>query len=619
MPSVRVSCEPTSIDFCLTRGADVPDGFWLQLASRFAPDVRDPAQIVWARLDSLLARRAWLRQACIRWQVSLEWQDTARSIVEDHVRLAGNFRRLISDAPDDSAGLDVTTMLSNTRFSGQLRPFQQRDLTKLLRLPHGANYSVPGSGKTAVTYALYELERIAGRVDQLIVVAPLSAYGAWREEAVIWMEPLPAIAEIRTDVDIGAEILLINYQRIPGHFETLAKHMTAGATHLVLDEGHRIKRGWAGEWGTHCLRLAYFAERRDILTGTPAPNHPRDLEALIDFCWPGQGRVGLPQGVFTRRPDVGVVANAGRRLAPLFTRTTKDELELPSPRLSVTETPLGDLQAEIYDALRHRFAGRYRLTRFEEVNLAAMGRIVMYLLEAASNPALLSAGSSDDDPLSFRHPPLEISENAQLVDLIGAYGRYETPPKFVEVAKQVDRNRQLGKKTLVWSNFVRNLEWLRHRVLSELQPAMVHGGVPMERGTGPSRQEEIDRFRTDGDCWVLLANPAALAEGVSLHRECNSAIYIDRTFNAGQFLQSQDRIHRLGLADDAETTLTILMTPGTVDEIVNMRVAEKVIDLATLMHDPGLPEMSLPDEDDFGPPLDSHRDLEELFRHLRGG
>ena len=30
----------------------------------------------------------------------------------------------------------------------------------------------------------------------------------------------------------------------------------------------------------------------------------------------------------------------------------------------------------------------------------------------------------------------------------------------------------------------------------------------------------------------------------------NHAIYLDRTFNAGHFLQSQDRIHRLGLGDD---------------------------------------------------------------------
>ena len=49
-----------------------------------------------------------------------------------------------------------------------------------------------------------------------------------------------------------------------------------------------MKRGRDGEWGTACLDLAFLADRRDILTGTPAPQHPADLRALLDFLWPGQ-------------------------------------------------------------------------------------------------------------------------------------------------------------------------------------------------------------------------------------------------------------------------------------------------------------------------------------------
>ena len=45
---------------------------------------------------------------------------------------------------------------------------------------------------------------------------------------------------------------------------------------------------------------------------------------------------------------------------------------------------------------------------------------------------------------------------------------------------------------------------------------------------------------------VLLANPQAMSEGISLHLECHDAIWLDRTYNAGQYLQGIDRIHRLG-------------------------------------------------------------------------
>ena len=619
MSSLDITCDASVLAFCLTRRSDTPDEFWIQLTSRFIPDERSSMTVVRASIDELLSRRHWLRQTCVRWGVALNWEDSARAIVKKYILLADELERLITSPDAREECLDIGRLLSATRFVGQLRGFQKRDLSKLCALSHGANYSVPGSGKTAVTYALYELERQAGRVNQLVIVGPLSAFEAWSEEATMWMSPSPAISLVRGSEIDHAEILLINYQRLSSRFVELAEHMRRKPTHLVLDEGHRIKRGWTGEWGTACLRLAYFAERRDVLTGTPAPNHPRDLEALVDFCWPGQGRVALPDEAFSVMPAAGVVTATGMRLAPLFVRTTKDELELPAPRLHVVETPLGALQREIYGALRHQFAGQFRLTRFEETNLAEMGRIVMYLLEAASNPALLSAGSSDDDPLSFRHPPLEVPKNARLMDLIGNYGRHETPPKFVETARIIESNHNLGRKTLVWSNFVRNLEWLRHRVLSSLQPAMIHGGVPMDSGTRTSRQEELDRFRNDPDCCVLLANPAAMSEGVNLHRECHSAVYIDRTFNAGQFLQSQDRIHRLGLPDDVDTTITILVAPGTVDEVVNTRLAEKIENLGALMQDPGLSAMSLPDEDDYGPPTDSHKDIAELFKHLQTG
>jgi hypothetical protein len=64
------------------------------------------------------------------------------------------------------------------------------------------------------------------------------------------------------------------------------------------------------------------------------------------------------------------------------------------------------------------------------------------------------------------------------------------------------------RKTLVWSNFVRNLKVLQ-RELAALQPAVIHGAVSAE-----DREAEIRRFRHDPDCLLLLANPAAMSEGL---------------------------------------------------------------------------------------------------------
>jgi len=283
--------------------------------------------------------------------------------------------------------------------------------------------------------------------------------------------------------------------------------------------------------------------------------------------------------------------------------------------------PLGGLQAEIYQILLARMASRYATSAADMTTFGRMGKVVMYLLEAATNPALLSAGSTTADPPAFVHPPLDIPPRSRLADLIAQFGRYETPRKFIELAQMVRDNAAAGRKTLIWSNFVRNLEQLAHRVLPGLHPALVHGGIPAESvgGTrGRTRAEELRRFRTDSNCQVLLANPAALGEGVSLHDVCHDAIYVDRTFNAGQYLQSLDRIHRLGLAADQETRIAYLVMAGTVDEVVDTRVAEKARRLATLLDDPTLTMFALPNEDDYAPALDSAEDLAVLFAHLRG-
>ena len=75
----------------------------------------------------------------------------------------------------------------------------------------------------------------------------------------------------------------------------------------------------------------------------------------------------------------------------------------------------------------------------------------------------------------------------------------------------------------------------------------------------------IDKFRNQDDCFVLLTNPQTLGEGISFHHVCNQAIYLDRTYNAGQYLQSLDRIHRLGLPKDTKTFIYLLTTENSID------------------------------------------------------
>jgi SNF2 family DNA or RNA helicase len=548
------------------------------------------------------------------------------------VRLDDEIKRLVHSANSDLAALEaaqehpapldgaaLSARLEAGRYSRQLRTFQERDAGKLLSLSHGANFSVPGAGKTAVALAVYEAERLAGRLARLLVISPLSAFPSWIEEIEACFAQPVSVDRFDGTISSQPEIVLVNYHRIARNFNILARWVAERPTLVILDEAHRMKKGWSGQWGTACLNLAYMAQRRDILTGTPAPQSARDFVALFDYLWPTQAMRILPTDVMMARPPVDIGTRVAHAIEPLFVRSTKAELSLPPVTKNAIVVPLEGLHRELYLALRNQYAGQLTASRATRVDFLRMGRIVMYLLEAATNPKLLTAGSLEGaDPDVFRHPPLDIPDGSDLADLIARYNEYETPAKFQELGRLIKNNADLGRKTLVWSNFVRNLKLLE-RQLRVYRPALIHGGVPQFDSDGAiSRETELSRFRNDADCLVLLANPAAIGEGISLHHDCHDAIYLERTFNAGQYLQSVDRIHRLGLPSNVETRISFLLTDETIDLTVDSRVRDKAELLGEMMNDRDLATLALPDDEDYGPPIDSDLDVQELFRHLRG-
>jgi hypothetical protein len=603
----------------IRRVSGIPDDFWLRLRAEFAGDAEVERERMRIPPELFLTFRELLRSICAQYQVGIEPDAATRELLVRAQREQALLGALLEGVRRLSEN-EVIDRLSGSRFKRALRGFQLRDLGTLLALPHGANFSVPGSGKTTVTYGTYEAERYAGRVSRMLVIAPLSAFESWTAEAALCLSPAPPLQQFDGRIDPLAEVVIANYHRLVNSYAALASWVAAEPTHVILDEAHRMKKGRAGQWGRAALDLAFSAARRDILTGTPAPQTPTDLEALFEFVWPTQARRLIPADARGPNPPADAGERIARRIRPLFVRTRKSELELPEPLYRAIQVPLTGIHNDIYRALLDQYSGVYRLARQDRVNFLEMGRVVMYLLEAATNPALLVAGSSTHDAIDFQHPPIEIPAGSTLPALLQNYCLHETPAKFIQLAHIIQENIDLGRKTLVWSNFVRNLVTVE-RMLARYQPAMVHGGIPSEvsnPGALRSREREIRRFRSDANCMVLLANPAAASEGLSLHDVCHDAIYLDRTFNAGQYLQSVDRIHRLGLNPQIETRVTILLTSGTVDELVDRRVRRKSESLGVMLDDPDIVTMALPDDEDYGPAIDTVEDLAALFSHLRG-
>jgi SNF2 family DNA or RNA helicase len=621
--TLRVGLAGTPPQAVFSRDAAVPDELWNALGRNIAPDqarMLDEHHLG-VPIERLLSTRNWLADMLTTYDCAVELSPAVQEMLNRHELERQAVGAALSGELQDAAFDDL---LAASRFQRELRDFQRRDLARLLALRHGANFSVPGAGKTTVAYALYEALREQGDVRRLLVVAPISAFDAWLTEADACFAPPPRIRRLVDRPSSTDEIVVVNYQRLSGsRFARIAEWVQEQPCHVILDEAHRMKRGRTGEWGAACLELAHLAVRRDILTGTPAPQHPSDFVALLDYLWPNQAHRILPRDALQQRPADTTMHQVSARLRPLFARTRKDELGLRPPEVRVERTEMKPIQAEIYAALRTRMTRAVRAGRRDQAALARMGAVTMYLLQAASNPALLGPALGADAPSPVEWPPLEIPVDSELGELIRTYGRHEVPAKFDKLATMVAAHAadDPPRKTLVWSNFVANLEELA-RVLAPFEPAVIHGGVTPSRGRPGerTREAELDRFRSDDACLVLLANPAAMSEGVSLHHSCHDAIYVDRTFNAGQYLQSLDRIHRLGLAETVQTRMTMLSAVGTLDEAVDGRLRTKAERLSLMLRDEDLVTMALPDEEEgYGEWIDASDpdDLEVLFAHLR--
>ena len=510
-------------------------------------------------------------------RVELAPDEAVRRILEMHLAEIKARRAAETSVPLSDHEVQAAVTRSG-RFARTLTDAQRRDLAVLLNLPNGANFSVPGAGKTTTLFAHYEAMRAVAVVDRLLVVAPKNAFVAWDQEVeLVYGAAGPRMVRLgggreaaETTLKGDPEMVILTYQFLANALDIMKGWSRRHQTYAVLDESHRVKAGRTGVLASAALELAEVSVRRAILSGTPLPQSPEDLRPQLEFLWPGQ-RIMPDLRVTTDSTD-DILADLEIRVRPLYTRTTKNELHLPpldGPKpISV---PLGPIQRELYDLLRSS-ASRMASTvsRDERSVFRALGRHVVRLLQAASNPLLLTQGELVD-----RTSPLQEPDGARAWELLRDYARYERPAKVMRVVERAEALVASGSKVLIWSSFLLNLASLES-LLKEHDPVVLSGQVATgDIDDDDTREGRIRKFHEDDGCKIMIANPAACGEGISLHHVCHHAIYLDRTFNAAHFLQSVDRIHRLGLPADQVTTVEVVEAVGTIDQTVALRLKKR--------------------------------------------
>jgi len=470
-------------------------------------------------------------------------------------------------------------------FKRPLTELQYAGVNHLIRVGNGANFSVPGSGKTAVVLAYFDWLKARKLVDGIFAIGPFSCFEPWEAEYELCFGAKPKSIRFaglpkstRRELYLTAnryDLLLTTYQSASRDVPELERALRRRKYLLVLDESHYIKRPHGGKIAEAVLALAHFATFRVILTGTPMPNSLADLWSQFTFLWVDQLPLGKADD-YIRDIQCGdpikALNHVRSRIEPLFFRVTKKQLNLPRPTFKIMHCEPSPLQGRIYRGVAARFLATLREAPRDKDALREWRRArTTRLLQIASNPGLLRRRSSE-----FQLPPMD-TRGIELHEAIEHYPRYEMPNKLALACNLANKLSSAGKKVILWSTFVHNLHALAKH-LELLRPAVIHGQVPVSDTDeeAVTREKELRRFRQDPDCRLLIANPAACAESISLHHICHDAVYVDRSFNCAHYLQSLDRIHRLGLPQTVQTTYYLLMTTDSIDEVVHRRLIDKL-------------------------------------------
>jgi SNF2 family DNA or RNA helicase len=426
----------------------------------------------------------------------------------------------------------------------------QKKGTRFLRQRKRAGlFDEQGLGKSKQLIDAIAAEIAAGSIRGAVIVCPNGLKSNWAGE-IERFSSLPCkvfgsgrAARRSAFTAMRAAFYVINYEAIPAEMASLKALLQFKPMALVLDESHRIKTPDAKVTkAIHKLRI--HAARRYILTGTPVANKPDDLWSQMFFLDDGEtlgeSFEGFERTFKSGRTGYQRMDELRERIAPNTLRRTKDtSLKLPPKTYTRVPVSLAPTQNTMYQTMRRDLELSVRKmsgAQVVEQGEAILARMVR-LAQLASNPALLDA--------DYR----------------------EIPAKFATLDNLLAKKLSVpGRKVIVWTSFVENIRGLAARY-KKYKPVIIYGDVDIS-----ARDKSVRAFRTDPTVRLLIANPAAAREGLTL-TEANTAVYLDRTFNLVDYLQSQDRIHRISQTRPCE--IVLLVAKDTVDEFIDFSLEQK--------------------------------------------
>ena len=412
-----------------------------------------------------------------------------------------------------------------------------------------------GTGKTLTSIAITGALWNAGRVQRLLIVAPLSILGVWQDEfqkfaafdyALAMLEGTTArkVDTIRHMNGAALQVLVVNYESA---WRLEAELLKWAPDLIIADEGHKIKtHNIAASKALH--RLGAKAKYRLLLTGTVITNKPVDVFSQYKFADP---RVYGPSFYLFRNRYFDMTGYGNH--TPVMKRSMEQEFteRLHSIAFRATKAECLDLpdttdivqRVELEPAAMRTYR---QLVKDSYAELAGDNVTVTNVLTRLLRLSQLTGGflGGDDSSATEQVSSAKLDALSDIIESAEQDGK-----KLVVIARFIPEIRAIGK--------LLTKKGIRHAQIS---------------GEIKDRDVQVAAFQNDPSVNVFVGQIATAGLGITL-TAASTMVFYSMDYSMSNYEQTRARIHRVGQRKPC--TYIHLVAKGTVDEKVLQALRDK--------------------------------------------
>ena len=449
--------------------------------------------------------------------------------------------------------------LTSEKLNAKLEafPYQAEAFNALKDMEYSAILHEQGLGKTkiAIDLALYWLK--SKDIDSVMIITKKQLVDNWVNELKNHTYIRPKVLGTNKGSNYSilnstAKIIVTNFETIVGEKERIEFFLKSRSVATIIDESTKLKNPTANL--TKCFfDIAPLFRIRTIMSGTPVANRPYDMWAQVYFLDEGKS-LGCDFNEFKKQTDLSnklsynvdaqenferEVGSIYRKISLFSVRETKKSsgICLPEKKYETRNAYFETNQKMLYEKIIKdlRVEVYKDGERIVDDDSEALKRLLR-LNQVASNPRLIDESYQNE------------SGKEVLLDNV--------------ISEIMDRK----EKCIIWSCYIENIEQFSKKY-KKYNPRKIHGSMTIEE-----RNKSVEIFKNDEECKLLFATPQAAKEGLTL-TVANNAIFYDRSFNLDDYLQAQDRIHRI--SQIKECTIYNIVIEESIDKWIDALLTAK--------------------------------------------